>query len=258
MIRLVASDIDGTLLFHGPSDPPDIAPAVIGEIRRLREKGIVFCPASGRQYGSLRRIFPSVADELYYICGNGGVVFGPGDPGQVLRKTEMPRDGAMKLCREILAIPQCEVVICGETTSYLCPKHPDYMALFQGLVGKDFAVLSDIREVPEPITKVTAYCREGTRGPEQLLAPRWQRFHPAVSGPVWLDFTLADKGTGLAQLCEALGIDRSEVMAFGDNYNDIPMLEFAGHPYIMETADPPLLRRFPNHCHRVEEILRTL
>lgn len=258
MIRLIASDIDGTLLFHGPDDPPDICPAVFREIRRLRDKGILFCPASGRQYGSLRRIFHPVAEEVHYICSNGGVVFGPGDPGPVLCKTGMERDEAVRLAEEILAIPQCELVLCGEKASYLCPKSDDYLRLFQGLVGDDFVVLSAPEEVPEPITKVTAYCRDGTREPELLLAPRWQRFHPAVSGPVWLDFTLADKGTGLAQLCEALGIDRSEVMAFGDNYNDIPMLEFAGHPYIMETADPPLLKRFPNRCHRVEEILRTL
>lgn len=258
MIRLIASDIDGTLLFHGPDDPPDIAPAVFEEIRRLREKGILFCPASGRQYGSVRRLFGPLADQLHYLCGNGAVVFGPGDPGPVLRKIEMDRDKAIELCREILAIPRCEIVICGERTSYLCPKSDDYLRLFQGLVGKDFVLLPSPEDIPEPITKVTAYCRDGTKEPEDLLAPRWQEFHPAVSGPVWLDFTLADKGIGLAQLADALGIDRSEVMVFGDNYNDIPMLEFAGHPYLMETAAPPLLERFPNHCHRVEEILRTL
>lgn len=258
MIRLIASDIDGTLLFHGPDDPPDIDPAVFAEIRRLREKGILFCPASGRQYSSLRRIFGPVADQLYYICSNGSVVFGPGDPGPVLRVTEMERDGAIKLAKEILAIPQCEVVLCGERTSWFCPKHDDYMKLFLDLAGKEMQVLPAPGDMPEPITKVTAYCREGTREPEALLAPRWQRFHPAVSGPVWLDFTQADKGIGLSQLADALGIDRSQVMAFGDNYNDIPMLEYAGHPYLMETADPPLLERFPSHCHRVEEILRTL
>lgn len=258
MIRLVASDIDGTLVFHGPGDPPDVAPAVFREIRRLREKGILFCPASGRQYGGLRRIFPEVARELHYICSNGGVVFGPGDPGPVLCKTEMPRDEAVTLAEEILAIPQCEVVLCGEKATYFCPKQDDYKQWFFDYAGKEMRTLAAPKEMPEPITKVTAYCRDGTREPELLLAPRWQRFHPAVSGPVWLDFTLADKGTGLAQLCETLGIDRSEVMAFGDNYNDIPMLEFAGHPYIMETADTPLLERFSNHCHRVEEVLRTL
>lgn len=258
MIRLVASDIDGTLLFHGPGDPPGIDPVIFQEIRRLEEKGILFCPTSGRQYGSLRRIFGPVADRLHYICANGAVVFGPGDPGELINKTGMERDSAIKLCHEILSIPQCELVICGAKASYLCPKQEDYMVLFRDLVGKEVVVLPSPEAMPEAITKVTAYCRNGTKEPEELLAPRWKHFHPAVSGPVWLDFTLADKGTGLKQLCDSLGIDLSEVMAFGDNYNDIPMLEIVGRPYIMEGAAPDLLRRFPNHCHRVEEILREL
>ena len=75
MIRLVTCDIDGTLL-HGTETAIDAE--TLGEIRRLREKGILFCPASGRQYHSLRRLFRPVADEAAFICENGSVVFGPG------------------------------------------------------------------------------------------------------------------------------------------------------------------------------------
>lgn len=258
MVRLIASDIDGTLVSHRPGDPPGIAPAVFEEIRRLRDKGILFCPASGRQYGSLRRLFGPVTEELYYICGNGAVVFGPGDPGPVLSKTGMDRDKALALCYEIMALPQCEVVICGTEMNYLCPKGEDGRELFQSLVGEDVQLIPAPEAMPEEITKVTAYCRGGTGEPERLLAPRWREFHPAVSGPVWLDFSLADKGTGLGQLCAALGIALSEVMAFGDNYNDLPMLEIVGHPYLMESAAPALRSRFPRRCGRVEEILREL
>lgn len=74
MIRLVTCDIDGTLL-HG--EETSIDTETLEEIRRLREKGILFCPASGRQYHSLRRLFAPVQDEIAYICENGSVVFGP-------------------------------------------------------------------------------------------------------------------------------------------------------------------------------------
>ena len=77
MIRLVTCDIDGTLL-HG--EETSIDAETLEEIRRLREKGILFCPASGRQYHSLRRLFAPVQDEIAYICENGSVVFGPGNP----------------------------------------------------------------------------------------------------------------------------------------------------------------------------------
>ena len=64
MIRLVTCDIDGTLL-HG--EETSIDAETLEEIRRLREKGILFCPASGRQYHSLRRLFAPVQDEIAYI-----------------------------------------------------------------------------------------------------------------------------------------------------------------------------------------------
>lgn len=69
---------------------------------------------------------------------------------------------------------------------------------------------------------------------------------------------LADKGEGLRQLCAALDIPLSEVLAFGDNYNDVPMLEAAGTAYIMSTAAPELLARFPNRCDRVADVLAEL
>lgn len=95
MIRLVTCDIDGTLL-HG--EETSIDTETLEEIRRLREKGILFCPASGRQYHSLRRLFAPVQDEIAYICENGSVVFGPGNPGPVWGKVPLERSLAVQLC----------------------------------------------------------------------------------------------------------------------------------------------------------------
>lgn len=80
MTRLVACDIDGTLLDGSTA----IAPAVFTQIRRLSRLGVYFCPASGRQYSSLRRLFAPVDGQLSCLCENGAVVFGPGDPGPIL------------------------------------------------------------------------------------------------------------------------------------------------------------------------------
>ena len=60
MIRLVASDIDGTLLPYGGTAIPE---EIFAEIDRLAGKGILFCPASGRQYTSIRKLFAPVADR---------------------------------------------------------------------------------------------------------------------------------------------------------------------------------------------------
>ena len=74
MIQLIACDIDGTLLTDGAAE---INPKVFCQIRRLKERNILFCPTSGRQYSSLRRLFAPIADELYFICENGALVFDP-------------------------------------------------------------------------------------------------------------------------------------------------------------------------------------
>ena len=63
MIKLIACDIDGTLLKGGDKA---IDNAVFQEIIRLQGLGILFCPASGRQYSSLRKLFSPVADSLYF------------------------------------------------------------------------------------------------------------------------------------------------------------------------------------------------
>lgn len=255
MIRLIASDIDGTLLQNGAAAIP---PEIFAEIGRLGRKGIRFCPASGRQYSSLRRLFAPAADLLPFLCDNGSVVYGPGDPGPVLGKTPMPREKALALCRDILAVPGLEALISGADTSYLCPKDPRYVAVVEA-VGNRIVLLPRPEDVPEEIIKISAWCPRGTAEGERALLPRWGKvFRAAVAGAQWLDFTLADKGTGLACLCAALGIAPEEVMAFGDNWNDAPMLERAGQPWLVEGADPALKARFPRCCRSVAEVLRTL
>lgn len=252
-VRLIASDIDGTLLQGGETA---ISPVIFEEIFRLRERGILFCPASGRQYSSLRRLFAPAADILPFLCENGAVVYGPGSPGPVLHKTVIPRADALALCRDILAT-ECEVLISGADTSYLCPKQADFLPLIRDFVGNNVALVPSPEAVPEDIVKISAYCRRGAEHMVPVLAGRWGRYNPAIAGRPWLDFTLADKGKGLAQLCAALGLGTEQVTAFGDNYNDLPMLELAGRPYLMESAAPELRGRFPA-CRRVEDVLRGL
>ena len=255
MIRLIASDIDGTLLPYGEEAIPE---DVFEEIHRLEREGILFCPASGRQYTSLRRLFAPVADKVPFLCENGAVVYGPGSPGPVLGKTVMDRAQTERLCREIVAMRGVEVLISGQDTSYLCPKEEEICGLMEGK-GNNVVLVPRPEDVPEDIVKVAAYCPGRLEETWLDLSRRWGgRFQTAVAGVEWVDFTVADKGTGLAQLCAALGIGLDEVMAFGDNFNDVPMLSAVGQPWLMEGADPALKERFPAHCENVADVLRTL
>lgn len=256
MIRLIASDIDGTLLQNGATSLPE---ELFPLIRKLRERGIAFCAASGRQYSSLRRLFAPVADEIYYICENGAAVYDMGSEERLLGKTVMDRKLAEQLAGEIMARPECEVLICGANTSYLCPKEEEIVVTLRDFVGNHVVLLPDAAHVPEDIIKVSAYSKPDTELVEKEMAPRWrEHFQVAVAGKEWLDFTLADKGTGIRTVCSALHIAPEDVMAFGDNFNDIPMLKQVGHPVLMSGAHLRLREHFPIQAGNVPEILKTL
>ena len=66
MIKLIASDLDGTLLQNGAQE---LTPRALDLIHRLTEKGIHFAAASGRQYANERRLFAPIRDEISYIAG---------------------------------------------------------------------------------------------------------------------------------------------------------------------------------------------
>ena len=256
MIKLIACDIDGTLL-HGSET--EISSAVFDEIRRVRSLGVAFCPASGRQYTSLRRLFAPVADELTYMCENGAALFGPGNPGPVLDRVEMDRALAVRLAEDIIASPGCEVQISGTDTSYLCPKGGEIVPIMRDIVGNNVVIVPSPADVPEPIIKVAAYNPAGAEVIRGMLDARWRgHFRTAVSGACWFDFNSTDKGGGLRRLCASLSVKLEEAAAIGDSWNDVPMLDAAGAPFIMQNAEPALRARYKNTCRRVEETLRQL
>ena len=256
MIKVIACDIDGTLL---QEEGREIDPAIFHEIRRLREKGILFCPASGRQYESLRQLFAPVAEQLLYLCENGALLFGPGDPGPLLEKVSVPQEAGSTLWRAIRERPDCEVMASGENMSYVCPSDGGLVGPAVRAIGNRCTEVAHWEESPEPVVKLSAYCPGGAASAAAELLPRWSdRFSVAVAGVHWVDFTVADKGTGVTALCRTLGIAPEEVMAFGDNYNDVPMLTAVGFPYLMESAAPELKARFPLRCRRVTDVLAAL
>ena len=68
-IKLIACDLDGTLLLNGAQQ---LRPETCGLIARLMdEKGLFFCAASGRQYANLQRLFAPVKERIGYVCENG-------------------------------------------------------------------------------------------------------------------------------------------------------------------------------------------
>ena len=74
MIQYIASDVDGTLL-HGHATT--LNPELFDIIRQLKEHGIHFIAASGRQYKNLQRLFAPVKDDISYVAENGSMCVHP-------------------------------------------------------------------------------------------------------------------------------------------------------------------------------------
>ena len=255
MIRLIVFDVDGTVLPRGANA---ISPELFWEIRRLAGMGIKFCVSSGRQYSILSRLFEPVRRDVYFLCENGAVVYAPGRPGHVIDKTIMDRAKAVQLAKEIMDFPQCEVVLSGLNTAYVCAKRRAFISFVKDTLQNNTVVIDSPDAVPEDIIKVAAYCRRDAFDTMFRLSPKWECFKPMMAGKEWIEFSQADKGTALQRLCFRLRIELGDVMAFGDNYNDLPMLSVVGYPIIMENSQRELMYFFKKRCSRVENVLEEL
>ena len=251
-IRLICSDIDGTLLQYGKKE---LEGEIFEQIRELHRRGILFCPASGRQYTSLRKLFAPVEDCCVFLCENGGVIY---KEEQCIAKNPMPRALAEEIANDLWTNSdgQGEVMLSGQNTGYLMERGMGMLKRIQ-FIGNRYQIIHDPSEVPEDITKVAVYLHEGSHLYADRFVPRWEKVvNCAVAGPYWIDTTSANKGTGVRSICKTLGIERTDVMAFGDNYNDVPMLDIVGVPYIMDGAAAPLRKKYPNYTPRPEDVLR--
>lgn len=253
---LIASDIDGTLLEY---EGINLSEEVFDVINQLHNAGYIFCPSSGRQYSAMRKLFAPVADKLYYICENGAVIVGKGseEEASVLAGTAMEQKDVIELAMEIMNVPDCDVIISGKTTYYLCGAKKALVYDIRNS-GAHVKCVDSLYEIEEDIYKITLFNYKGEAASlRSAFAERWDdKFAVDVSGACCLDFTVDNKGTGLRQMCRFLGVDLKDTIAFGDNWNDVSMLETAGTGYIMSSADSRLLERFPNHCKSVPKTLK--
>lgn len=257
MIRLIASDLDGTLLQNGAQSLPE---GVIPFIEKLATKhGILFVAASGRQYPNLVRLFGSASKHMAFICENGSLVF---YQDKLFVSHPMDKAAALAISHDILSLPGCELQISGEKTCYLIPKTERFVDRMVNHVKNDIRILATPEEHPEPYYKISVFEESGIaegHGPE-LLARHKDKAQCTISGKAWLDCVAPDvnKGRALQELIDALKIDASECAAFGDNYNDLEMLNVVKYGYVMDNAVSEIKSQFNFHCADVVTAIKEL
>ena len=247
MIRLIASDVDGTLI---KDSTPDLYPEMVAAIKKLKERGILFCAASGRQYESLRNVFREVADDIAYIAENGALIR---YQNRNISVTPMKREhivGIMEMLRPYYG--ECETIVSTANGSLIESKNQEFLDLITYGYHNAFRRVEDVLAEEDEIIKIAVYQKGSIRKHgEGLFIPSWEsRVKVCMAGEEWVDFMdkSVDKGEGLKLLQKNLGIKREETMAFGDNDNDIGMMLAAGVSYAVDTATEEVKRAAGKVC----------
>lgn len=241
-IRLIACDMDGTLLDDQHAIHDEFWPL----IELLHARGILFCPASGRQYYNLLERFQSIADEVVFIAENGAFVVREGQ--------ELSSDCiSTGIARELITLARTLPAAGLDVGVVLCGKHSAYIerndAPFRAEVDKYYQrlqVVEDLLAVEDDFLKVAVYDFYSS---EHGCGPHFAHYRDAykvvVSGEHWLDVMAAqtNKGNGIRHIQATLGITPEQTMVFGDFLNDLEMMDCAYYSFAMANAHPELKQR---------------
>ncbi|KTR50120.1 sugar phosphatase [Pantoea ananatis] len=238
-IKLIAIDMDGTLL----NPQHEITPAVKTALNRAREKGVSIVLATGRPFVGIERYLQELdlqADGQYCISNNGALVHQAKD-GEVVADVTLGFDDYLyveKLARELgvhfqafdkshLYTPNKDISeftiheasLTGIPVRYRAVEEMDPATRFPKLMMIDKPALLDAA-----IAKL----------PEQAH----QTYTILKSAPYYLEILdrRVNKGYGVKMLAEKLGLKAEDVMAIGDQENDLAMIDYAGTGVAMGNA----------------------
>lgn len=249
-VRLVALDIDGTLLRSDRT----ISSRTREAIDRARAEGVRVVLVTGRRHPSARRVALDLGGVVPLVLHNGALVV---EDDRVLRSRPLPRAAARRAIEAGRAAGAEPVLHCGaKGEGWLLV---DAAARPSGIVGYYLErARADVRVVPdllaaleseEPIqvmfggtvaeSAALLSALEGALGAEVRIE---RTVYPA-SGVVLLDVLnpAVGKAEALGFLQGRWGIPAAETLAIGDNWNDREMIESAGLGFVMANADPDLL-----------------
>ena len=259
-IRLVTVDMDGTLLDEHHEIPATLWPL----LEELRERDVLFCPASGRQHANLATRFAPVADDLLIIAENGSYV---AQGGREISSATVSHDVVARLVaavRALAASPGADVgaVVCGKRSAYVERVDAAFLAECERYYTR-LQPVDDLLAVDDDVLKIAVF---DFGSAQRTTAPALERFRRTqqvvVSGEHWVDVMhpTTHKGTAVRAIQERYGITPAQTMAFGDYLNDLEMLDAAEHSYAMADAHPTVRARARHLApsNREDGVVRTI
>lgn len=239
MIKLIASDMDGTLLDSQKRLPPDL-PAVLCA---LGARGVTFAVASGRQYGALRRDLPDL--DMPFICENGALIMHRDEP---VFLDPMPANALPDVLRAAHGLSGVYPVLCRARVALVEASASPAFIAETARYYPDLQVVDDLtaHAHAQDVCKVAFYDEGDAQTHELPVLERalGGELSVVLSGEHWVDVMKpgVNKGCALRALQQRMGIGPQNCMAFGDYLNDIELLQAAQESYAMKNAHPALFR----------------
>jgi len=252
-IRLLATDIDGTLL----NPQFQISEGDLLALRRAHAAGIEIVLVTGRRHTFALPIAKQLGFDLWLISSNGAVTRSLA--GETFHRDLMPAEACRKLCGAMQEFRGNTVLTFDkETKGAIVLERLDELGasirrwLEKNMEFIEFVIPIENALMSDPVQAM--FCGTMTRMKEALRALEGA----GMDGTVTVlrteyparDLSMIDvlnagcsKGHALERWAKFRGYGREEVMAIGDNHNDVEMLEFAGHPVIMGNACEELRSR---------------
>jgi len=257
MIRLIVSDIDGTLV---PESSTKINSEYMEVIRALHAKGVQFALSSGRQDTSMDIVFHPVRSLVYYLSDNGACIR---KNGELLSKLCMSPAKLRALLEDIFMIPDCCTVVSTKDQCYTSSKDPDFLHLIFEEYKLKGDTVTDITPYINDCVKISLYSETGSRRLYDLLQKRWKDvFGITISGANWLDINdlNVSKGNALLWLQNTLSISPEETVTFGDNFNDVSMFQHSEMSYASVLAHPDVRKaaRYSVPSYEEDGVLQVL
>lgn len=242
-IKIIFFDIDGTLI---DMQKKEITERTVETLRRLQERGILLCIATGRTPMTVPR-FEGVAFDAF-LTFNGSYCY---NQKEDIYANPIPAKDVKQLLANAAAMNR-PVSIATRNRIAANGKDKD-LADYFAIAKEEVVVADDFEQVAqEDVYQMMLGCigeervrlLEGVKNAK--LAAWWDRAVDVIPGD-------SGKGIGVEQLLRYYHLDQSEAMAFGDGNNDIEMLQAVGAGVAMENASPELKAVATEICGHVAE-----
>jgi Cof subfamily protein (haloacid dehalogenase superfamily) len=236
MIKLVVTDLDGTLL----NDQHEVPKRFWDIASRLFKKGIKLGIATGRPHFSITENFPPLMAHVYAISDNGSFIMH--DKREIL-STPLPHQEIAALVGTSRGIANTYPVLCGKDYWFL--ENEDRALLEKVLIyQKNIKIVEDLTKVEDPILKMSVL---DLKGADNNSYPHYTQFADrlkvALGGALWVDVTRIDanKGEAVRMLQQLNDISPDDTLVFGDFMNDYEMMKAAKYSYAMKNAYPMII-----------------